>query len=89
MSARAVACAVRPSQGLWRPGRIRNLVVNPVYKGVLQYGRRRSRTSKRTEVIDAPVDGLVSPELWEAAQRQLEANRIMAKNTDHGTFYAQ
>ena len=30
------------TQGLWRSGRIRNLVVNPVYRGVLQYGRRSS-----------------------------------------------
>ena len=27
------------TQGLWRSGHIRNLVVNPVYKGILQYGR--------------------------------------------------
>ena len=33
----------RRTQGLWRSGHIRNLVVNPVYRGVLQYGRRSSR----------------------------------------------
>src|SRR5581483_5253428 len=27
----------RATQGKWRPGRIRNLVVNPVYKGELRY----------------------------------------------------
>ena len=35
------------TQGLWRSGRIRNLVVNPVYRGVLQYGRRSSRPNGR------------------------------------------
>ena len=34
----------RRTQGLWRSGHIRNLVVNPVYKGLLQYGRRSSRS---------------------------------------------
>ena len=69
------------TQGLWRPGRIRNLLVNPVYKGQLVYGRRRSPRSKRSEAISAEVPALVSPELWEAAQRTLAANRICAKNT--------
>jgi site-specific DNA recombinase len=69
------------TQGLWRPGRIRNLVVNPVYKGLLLYGRRRSRNSKRTDLIPGSVPPLVPSELWEAAQRTLAANRICAKNT--------
>ena len=40
------------TQGLWRSGRIRNLVVNPVYRGVLQYGRRSTKPNGR-EVISA------------------------------------
>jgi site-specific DNA recombinase len=71
----------RLTQGIWRPGRIRNLVVNPLYRGQLLYGRRRSKQSKRTGAIDAAVPPLVSAELWEAAQRTLAENRICAKNT--------
>jgi site-specific DNA recombinase len=71
------------TQAIWRPGRVRNLVVNPVYKGLLQYGRRRSRKSKRTSVIEATVEAIVSPEMWAAAQRTLAENRIISvKNTD-------
>ena len=44
----------RRTQGLWRSGHIRNLVVNPVYRGVLQYGRRSSRPNGRL-VISASV----------------------------------
>ena len=71
----------KSTQGLWRPGRIRNLVANSVYKGTLLYGRRRSRNSKRRDLIPCCVPPLVSGELWEAAQRTLAANRICAKNT--------
>jgi site-specific DNA recombinase len=67
------------TQGLWRSGRIRNLVVNPIYRGELQHGRR-TRKAKR-EVISAPVEGLVSPALWHAAQATLGANRSIPKNT--------
>jgi site-specific DNA recombinase len=69
----------RRTQGIWRPGRIRNLVVNPVYKGELHYGRR---SGKVREVIVAEIEGLVSEEIWAAAQETLARNRIIAKNTN-------
>ncbi len=67
------------TQGLWRSGRIANLVRNPVYRGELQYGRRTTKRGR--EVISAPVEGLVSPALWHAAQATLKANRSIPKNT--------
>jgi len=66
------------TQGVWRPGHIRNVVVNPVYKGELQYGRRSKKPDR--EIISAPVDALVSEEIWDAAQATLAANRITPKN---------
>jgi site-specific DNA recombinase len=65
------------TQGKWRAGRIRNLVVNPVYKGRYHYGRRANR---KREVIVADVPPLVSEEMWGAAQDALRANRLMTKN---------
>jgi site-specific DNA recombinase len=67
------------TQGKWRPGRIRNLVVNAVYRGELQYGRRSTKPGGR-EIVSARVEPLVSEEIWQAAQQTLAANRIMAKN---------
>jgi site-specific DNA recombinase len=76
----------KATQGLWRPGRIRNLVVNPVYRGELQYGRRIDQRGAKTErrgheITSAAIEGLVSPTLWQAAQDALAANRRTAKNT--------
>jgi site-specific DNA recombinase len=68
------------TQGWWRPGRIRSLVTNPVYKGEQQYGRRSSKPEGR-EIISAQVPALVSEEVWQAAQETLASNRLMAKNT--------
>ena len=70
------------TQGLWRSGRIRNLVVNPVYRGVLQYGRRSSRPNGR-EVISASVPPLVSEDVWDAAIATLKRNRAMPRNSCH------
>jgi site-specific DNA recombinase len=68
------------TQGIWTPGHIRNLLVQPIYRGELQYGRRSKRPR---EVILASVEPLVSEELWNAAQATLAANRIMSKNLKH------
>ena len=76
----------KATAGLWTAGRIRNLVVNPVYRGELQYGRRIDQRGEKTErtghdIISAAIDGLVSPALWQAAQAALAANQRMPKNT--------
>ncbi|MCX5998170.1 MAG: recombinase family protein [Chloroflexi bacterium] len=67
-------------QANWRAGRIRNLVVLSVYKGVYQYGKR---SSKQREVWEVSVPALVPQELWQAAQEALARNRIISKNTPH------
>jgi site-specific DNA recombinase len=69
------------TQGLWRAGRIRNLLVNPVYKGLLIYGRRTAKLER--EKIPAQIESLVSAALWQAAQDALAANRRCAKNSGH------
>lgn len=67
------------TRGLWTAGRIRNMVINPVYQGELQYGRRTQK--RQREVIAASIEPIVSPELWGATQATLARNRVCAKNT--------
>ena len=69
---------VKATQARWRAGRIRNMVVNTVYRGEYRYGKRATR---RKEIIVGQVPPLVSEELWQAAQDTLARNRIAAKNT--------
>ncbi len=72
----------RRTQGLWRSGHIRNLIVNPVYRGVLQYGRRSTKPNGR-EVISASVPPLVSKDVWNAAIATLKRNRALPRNSCH------
>jgi site-specific DNA recombinase len=65
-------------QAKWRAGRIRNLVVLTIYKGIYQWGKRSKKTR---EIMEVPMPRLVSDELWQAAQEALARNRIIAKNT--------
>ena len=61
--------------GIWRPSRIRNLIVNPVYKGEHLYGRR---SNKMRHVISRSVPAIVDQETWEQAQMTLKKNMIDA-----------
>lgn len=67
------------TQAVWRAGRIRNLVRNPVYRGEIRYGVHSAKRGR--EIICAPIEGLVTPAIWYAAQATLQANRSIAKNT--------
>jgi site-specific DNA recombinase len=70
---------VEKGQTVWRPGVIRNMVTNSLFKGQLSYGRRSKKRDR--EVIVAPIEGLVSPALWDEAQAALARNRRCTKNT--------
>lgn len=62
--------------GIWRPGRIRNMLVNPTYKGLHIYGKR---TNKPRELISRNVQAIVSEEVWDKAQKVLRNNQILSK----------
>ncbi len=70
----------RKTQSIWRAGLVGNMVRGSIYKGQLSYGRRTKKRDR--EVIVAPIEGLVSPALWDEAQAALARNRRCAKNTD-------
>ncbi|MEC0169855.1 recombinase family protein [Paenibacillus graminis] len=61
--------------GVWSPSRIRNMIVNPTYKGIHEYGKRATR---ERELIVREVASIVSVETWERAQQALRDNQIEA-----------
>jgi len=66
--------------GLWRPGRVRNLIVSTTYKGVHEYGKR-TRTKGR-QTISRPVPAIVDAKTWEKAQANLKAHFLFGvRNT--------
>ena len=65
----------RNTAGVWRPSRIRNLVVNSAYRGEHIYGKR---SQKSRELISRTVPAIVDPDTWEKAQRALRSNQLFA-----------
>lgn len=61
--------------GIWRPGRIRNMIVNTTYKGIHVYGKR---TRKKRDLIEREVPAIVSADVWEKAQKVLRENQLEA-----------
>src|SRR6185437_8577432 len=65
----------------WRPGHIRNLLVNATYKGEHHWGKRS--VAKNRKIIIRAVPAVVTPEVWEKAQATLKKNRLMVQRPDH------
>ena len=63
--------------GLWRPGRVRNMLVSATYLGQHQYGKR-SKDPHR-QLITRTVLAIVSEDTWQKAQKTLAANRLFGK----------
>jgi Site-specific recombinases, DNA invertase Pin homologs len=61
--------------GIWRPGRIRGMIVNPTYKGIHEYGKR---SKKQREIIAREFPPIVDVDIWEQAQVVLHENQIGA-----------
>jgi len=75
----------RATAAVWRPSRIRAMLIAPIYRGEYGYGKRNwkkpgSGPAMRREVIVSECPRLVSDELWAAAQATLKDNRIGRSN---------
>jgi site-specific DNA recombinase len=74
---------VGPAQHIWRANAVRNILVNPIYKGQYTFGRR-SRHHAGREIVTSDVPALVNVETWDAAQAQLEKNLLFSsRNATH------
>lgn len=62
----------RATAGQWSPGAVGRILHNTTYAGRHSYGRRTKR--KDAELITRLMPPIVSPALFEKAQRQLKAN---------------
>jgi site-specific DNA recombinase len=65
------------TSGLWRPARVRNLIVSTTYMGRHTYGKRTKNKERALIVRDVPE--IVSEEIWQKAQEVLESNRLFDK----------
>ena len=69
------------TRGVWRAGRVRNMLVETTYKGTHTWGKRRSRkasvsTQAETVLIERAVPAIVDAGLWARAQETLRRNRL-------------
>ena len=69
------------TRGVWRAGRVRNMLVETTYKGTHTWGKRRSRKAAgsaqaETVLIERAVPAIVDAQLWARAQETLRRNRL-------------
>lgn len=66
------------TSGVWRAGRVRNLIISKTYMGVHEFGKR-SKSGR--EVISRPVPAIVDEATWKKAQKTLDANFLFSKRS--------
>ena len=54
----------------WTPTKLRRLLINPLYRGVYEFGRKANTVKARCD-----VEAIVSPELWAAANEAMSVRR--------------
>jgi DNA invertase Pin-like site-specific DNA recombinase/DNA-binding HxlR family transcriptional regulator len=69
------------TSGLWRAGRIRNMLINSTYMGRHEYGKR-SKTPRATIVREVPA--IVDEATWQKAQQVLKSHFLFGiRSTKH------
>src|SRR5205823_1298166 len=63
--------------GIWRDGRIRNMLVNPTFMGIHRYGVRSKKPGR--DIIEREVPAIVSVEQWERAQQALARRMLFSR----------
>ena len=75
-------------RGQWHQATVSQMLHNETYVGVWRYGKRRDRGAKSTdrELIAVPVPAIITPEVWEATQKQFKANQVKQKHEKVGRY---
>jgi site-specific DNA recombinase len=71
------------TSGLWRPGRILNLLRNKTYKGLHLYGKR---SSSGRQAVARPVPAIVTEEVWNKAQQTVAANFLFSRRSARNQY---
>ena len=72
----------KKTAGIWRPGRVYNMLKNPAYKGEWLYGRR----GKTKQLIKGKSPTIVDVQTFDSAQVRLKENNKWADRTHRRTY---
>jgi site-specific DNA recombinase len=76
---------VERTTGLWRPGRVRNLIISSTYMGRHEYGKRSKNKDRAPIMRDVPQ--IVSEETWQKAQATLKANFLFNVRSARNQYF--
>lgn len=72
----------KTTAGIWRPGRVYNMLRNTAYKGKWIYGKR----GKKKQLIEAECPAIIEESTFEQAQARLKENNLWA-DRNHRRLY--
>jgi site-specific DNA recombinase len=71
------------TSGLWRPGRVRNIIVNTSYKGLHEFGKR---AKTKRELITRTVPAIVDAKTWDLAQANLQSHFLFGVRSTRNQY---
>ena len=71
------------TSGLWRPGRVRNIIVNTSYKGLHEFGKRSVKARK---LIARTVPAIVDVKTWDLAQANLQSHFLFGVRSTRNQY---
>jgi site-specific DNA recombinase len=72
------------TSGLWRPGRVRNLIVSTTYMGSHLYGKRSP--NRKQKLITQSVPAIVTEAIWRKAQQTLKENFLFSRRNARSQY---
>jgi site-specific DNA recombinase len=73
------------TQGIWRAGRVLNMIKNPCYTGEWSWGKR-SLKKKKPELIRVVVPNIIDQKTFEIAQQRLKSHRLFNPEIPHREY---
>lgn len=73
------------TQGIWRAGRVLNLIKNTCYSGDWYWGKR-SQKKKKPELIHVNVPQIIDKKTFELAQQRLKSNQLFNPDLPHRDY---
>ncbi len=72
------------TSGLWRPSRVRSMIVSTTYKGIHQFGKHGAKKGRK--IISRTVPAIVDEKTWDLAQENLKAHFLFGVRSTRNQY---
>jgi len=76
----------KKTQGIWRPGRVLQILKNESYYGNFVWGKRSKKSETERELIQSSCPAIIDKQTWEVAQQVLRSNFVTSSRNSKAEY---